>query len=108
MQKEDRGETADAGLVLVITRQFDAPRERVFDAWLDPAQIAKWIGPRSVKAEALELRPQAGGAYRIDMKGVDGTNGPVVGGIYREIIRPERLVFTWKWETGHPMGRFGR
>jgi uncharacterized protein YndB with AHSA1/START domain len=100
--------TADADLMLVITRTFDAPRERVFDAWLDPAQIGKWIGPRSVRAETKELSPKAGGHYRIHMRGADGSDGPVVAGTYREILRPERLVFTWKWETGHPMGASGQ
>ena len=99
----------DSGIVLVITRVFDAPRERVFDAWLDPDQaIAKWIGPRSVAAEALELTPKTGGHYRIHMRGADGSGGPTVAGVYREISRPERLVFTWKWETGHPMGAAGQ
>ena len=99
---------AESDVMLVVTREFDAPRERVFDAWLDPKQIGQWIGPRSVNAEALELTPQIGGHYRIHMRGADGSGGPTVGGVYREIVRPERLVFTWKWETGHPMGAAGQ
>src|SRR5690348_8769857 len=98
----------DTDLALVITHIFDAPRERVFDAWLDPDQIGKWIGPRSVRAEAKQLTAKIGGGYRIHMRGADGSDGPVVSGIYREIMRPERLVFTWKWETGHPMGAAGQ
>jgi uncharacterized protein YndB with AHSA1/START domain len=94
----------DADRTLTMTRVFDAPRERVFDAWLDPAQISKWIGPRTIRAEAKELTPKAGGRYRIHMRREDGGDGPVVSGTYREIKRPERLVFTWMWEAGHPMG----
>jgi uncharacterized protein YndB with AHSA1/START domain len=97
----------ESDLALVITRSFDVPRERVFDAWLDAAQIAKWIGPRSVRAETMELSQKVGGCYRIHMRGVDGSNGPVVAGIYREIVRPERLVFTWSWETAHSQGMPG-
>jgi len=108
VQKPNPAANTESDLVLVITRAFDAPRERVFDAWLDPEQIGKWIGPRSVKAEVLELTPKQGGRYRIYMRGADGTGGPMVGGVYREILRPERLVFTWKWETGHPMGAAGQ
>jgi uncharacterized protein YndB with AHSA1/START domain len=99
--------SADAGIKLVLTHSFDAPRERVFDAWLDPRAIGKWIGPRVVKAEAKELDPKVGGRYRIHMKGADGSDGPVVTGTYREIVRPERLVFTWSWETAHPHGLAG-
>ena len=98
---------AESDLSLVITRNFDAPRSRVFDAWLDPAQIAKWIGPRSIRAETMELSPKLGGRYRIHMRGTDGSNGPIVAGIYREIVRPERLVFTWTWETAHSQGMPG-
>jgi uncharacterized protein YndB with AHSA1/START domain len=97
---------ADRDLVLVITKQFSAPRERVFDAWLDPKVISQWIGPRSVKAETQLLEPRIGGRYRIFMRGSDG-EGPTVGGTYREIKRPDRLVFTWSWESGHPHGQQG-
>ena len=99
---------ADSDTVLVITREFDAPRGRVFAAWLDPKSIARWIGPRSVNAEALELTAKTGGHYRIHMRGADGSSGPTVEGVYREIVRPERLVFTWKWASGHPMGASGQ
>ena len=99
-------QSASADLTLLITRTFNAPREAVFDAWLDPKQIGKWIGPRNISAEAKELTAKPGGCYRIFMRGSDG-KGPIVGGVYREIVRPERLVFTWMWETGHPMGLAG-
>jgi uncharacterized protein YndB with AHSA1/START domain len=97
---------ASGDLTLVITKTFDAPRERVFDAWLDPKIISQWIGPRSISAEAQLLEPRVGGRYRIFMRGSDG-KGPMVGGIYREIKRPERLVFTWAWEEDHPHGTPG-
>jgi uncharacterized protein YndB with AHSA1/START domain len=97
----------ESDLLLVITRSFDAPRSRVFDAWLDPAQIAKWIGTRDIRAEAMEFVPKVGGRYRIHMRRTDGSSGPVVSGIYREIVRPERLVFTWSWETAHSQGMAG-
>ena len=97
---------ASSDLTLVITRTFDAPRERVFDAWLDPKAIAQWVGPRSVKAEAQLLEPRVGGRYRIWMRGGDA-KGPTVGGTYREIKRPERLVLSWAWESDHPHGEKG-
>jgi uncharacterized protein YndB with AHSA1/START domain len=69
----------------------------VFDAWLDPATLARWLGPGAIAAEIDWLEPTLGGAYRIVMRQPDGT-AHVVGGVYREIVRPERLVFTWIWE----------
>lgn len=87
-----------AELALTITRMFDAPRERVFQAWTDPAQIAHWLGPRSIsaKVDKMDLRP--GGAYRIVFLGEAGEVHSV-GGNYREIVPPERLAFSWTWET---------
>lgn len=86
-----------ADLTLVVTRTFDAPREAVFKAWTDPAQIARWIGPRSVKAEVKQMDARPGGAYRIAMHGQSGAIN-IVAGVYREVVPPERLVFTWAWE----------
>jgi len=103
----ESAQPAESGdLTLVISRTFDAPRERVFDAWLDAKIISQWIGPRGISAEAELLEPRVGGRYRIFMRGSDGT-GPTVSGTYREIKRPERLVFTWAWETAHPHGQAG-
>jgi uncharacterized protein YndB with AHSA1/START domain len=92
-----------AGLSLTLTRIFDAPREVVFRAWIDPAQIARWIGPRSIKAEIDKMEARPGGAYRIIMHGPTGETYTVQG-IYRELVAPERLVFSWAWEdeAGRP------
>jgi uncharacterized protein YndB with AHSA1/START domain len=102
----EAAQAKSADLSLLLTHVFDAPPERVFDAWLDPKQLAKWIGPRAIRAEVKELSAKKGGKYRIHMRGADG-NGPIVGGEYREIQRPERLVFTWAWEGAHPAGVAG-
>lgn len=81
---------------LTMTRHFDAPPERVFEAWLDPAQVSRWMGPRGVQAEVVKLEPHVGGAYDILMHTPDNSN-PRVTGAYREIKRHSRLVFTWTW-----------
>jgi len=90
-------------MVVVITRVFDAPREAVFDAWLDAEQLAQWMGPRNVRAEIESVDARVGGRYRIIMH-PDGGGTPIVGGVYREIARPEKLVLTWQWENGGPDG----
>ena len=91
---------------LVMTRVFDAPREKVFDAWVDGKQLSKWMGPQGVTANAEVAEGKVGGRYRIVMHIPTGDK-PAVGGVYREIKRPERLVFTWTWETQHPGGMSG-
>lgn len=83
---------------LVMTRVFDAPRERVFDAWLDPAQVALWMGTTGVRPEVKEWNTKPGGAYAIAMVGTDSGNIWMVRGVFREIKAPERLVFTWTWD----------
>ena len=85
-----------ADTILTVTRRFDAPPERVFDAWLDPKLIAQWMGPRGVHAEATKLEPRVGGTYIVAMHTPDNMN-PKVSGTYKEIARPSRLVFTWTW-----------
>lgn len=85
-----------------IVREFDAPRELVFKAWTDPAQAAKWWGPRNFttppSSVSMDVRP--GGKYRATMiSDVDGTQYPTSGS-YREVVEPERLVFTWGDPTG--------
>jgi uncharacterized protein YndB with AHSA1/START domain len=78
---------------LVLTRVFDAPRERVFKAWTDPQRVAQWWGPRCFTNPVCELDVRPGGAIRIHMRGPDGTVYPMTG-VYQEVVEPERIVFT--------------
>ena len=78
---------------LVITRVFDAPRELVFKVWTDPKHLAQWWGPRCFTNPVCEVDLRVGGAWRIIMRAPDGAEYPG-GGIYREIVRNEKLVFT--------------
>ncbi|MBU6299700.1 MAG: SRPBCC domain-containing protein [Alphaproteobacteria bacterium] len=86
---------SDTVLSLEIIRRFEAPPERVFDAWLSKSW-GDWIGPRAVKGEVTLLEPKVGGRYRVVMHRPD--DPPLtVEGVYREIVRPTKLVFTWTW-----------
>ena len=78
---------------VVITRIFDAPREFVFKAWTDPKHMARWWGPMGFTNPICELDARVGGAWRIVMRSPAGIEYPC-GGVYREIVEPERLVFT--------------
>ena len=85
---------------LEVRRVIRAPRERVFDAWTTPEEIRKWHapGPLTVSLVEVDLRP--GGRYRIHMREPDGKEHRV-GGVYREVDRPRKVVYTWGWEGDH-------
>jgi uncharacterized protein YndB with AHSA1/START domain len=83
---------------LVITRIFDAPRELVFNTWIDTEQSARWVGPRGFTARNVEGDLQPGGAWRLCLRPDNGGRDLWQGGIYREVVAPERLVFTFAWE----------
>ncbi|HWY60648.1 MAG TPA: SRPBCC domain-containing protein [Rhizomicrobium sp.] len=85
-----------ADTVLEITRVIAAPPEQVFDAWLQKSW-GEWAGPPGVKGEVLQLEPKVGGKYKMVMHRPDGGT-LTVGGTYKEITRPSRLVMSWKWE----------
>jgi uncharacterized protein YndB with AHSA1/START domain len=78
---------------VTITRVFDAPRDLVFKAWIDPKQMAQWWGPHGFTNPVCELDVRPGGAIRIHMRAPDGIVYPMTG-TFREIVAPERLVFT--------------
>jgi len=78
---------------LLLTRVFNAPRALVFKAWTDPLHLAQWWGPHGFTNPRCDLDLRPGGAIRIDMRGANGAVYPMIGE-YREIVDPERLVFT--------------
>jgi uncharacterized protein YndB with AHSA1/START domain len=79
-----------------ITRVFDAPREDLWKAWTDPEEAPYWLHPREVRTprESVRLDPRPGGSYEYTMIAPDGSEYPTAGE-YLEVVRPERLVFTW-------------
>jgi uncharacterized protein YndB with AHSA1/START domain len=78
---------------LTIIRIYDEPRELVFKAWTDPNLLALWWGPDNFMNPVCELDVRPNGKILIHMEAPDGTIMPVRG-IYHEVIKPERLVFT--------------
>jgi uncharacterized protein YndB with AHSA1/START domain len=84
-----------------MTRIFDAPRELVFNAYTDPALIARWWGRRAHTTVVDKMQVRPGGQWRYVERGADGENG--FRGEYREVVPPERLVSTFEWEglPGH-------
>jgi uncharacterized protein YndB with AHSA1/START domain len=79
---------------LLITRVFDAPRALVFAAWTRPEHLAGWWGPQGFVNVAWEMDVRPGGAWFRRMQAPDGTRY-TKHGVYREVVAPERLVFTY-------------
>jgi len=89
--------TTPAERELVITRVFDAPRPLVFKAWTEPDRLVRWWGPQGFTTPSCTMDVRPGGAFRFCMRWPEGTDH-WLRGVYREIVEPERLVFTWAWE----------
>ena len=95
--REESASGQPADRELVVIRILDAPRARVFQAWTDPEQIALWWGPQGFTTTFLEMDIRPGGAYRACMRSPEGTLYRRRG-VYREIVAPERIAFTFAWE----------
>jgi uncharacterized protein YndB with AHSA1/START domain len=82
---------------ITIVRIFDAPRERVWQAWTDPEQVKKWWGPEGFTAPSATVDFRVGGTYVYAMQGPPGTEWDKVmysGGEYLEIVPMEKIVST--------------
>ena len=80
-----------SGREFVITREFAAPRELVFKAWTDPKHLAQWWGPKGFTNPVCEWDARPGGKIYDVMRAPNGADYPM-GGEFREIVPPERLV----------------
>lgn len=89
---------------LVVTRIFDAPRSLVFKVWVQPEHLARWWGPKGFTLLSCETDVRPGGAWVRCMRSPEGTKH-IKRGVYREIVEPERLVFTYLNEDAD--GRLG-
>src|SRR3984957_10154182 len=81
------------GKEFVITREFDAPRELVFKAWTGPKHLAQWWGPRGFTNPVCEWDARPGREIYVVMRAPNGARYPM-GGEFREVVAPEKLVFT--------------
>lgn len=100
MQTADLDRPAGASAAereLVVTRILDVPRELVFKAWTEPDRAIRWWGPRGFATAHYELDFRPDGAYRVCMRSPEGTEH-WQRGVCREVVEPERLVFTFAWE----------
>lgn len=82
---------------LKLTRRYPHPPEKIFRAWTDPQALKRWFLPTPENQIVLaEADARVGGRYRIVVRNPDGVEHDV-SGVYREVVAPARLVFTWAW-----------
>ena len=84
-------------LSLEIKRLIKAPRDRVYAAWTDPAQLKQWFGPESVQTRELIADARVGGKFRWDLTNAEGEE-MTCRGEYLELQPGKKIVFTWQWD----------
>jgi uncharacterized protein YndB with AHSA1/START domain len=82
---------------VIITREFEAPREKVFKAFITPELLIQWLGPRGYKMTIDHFEPRAGGSYRYVHTDGKGASYEFYGVIH-EVAAPERLIQTFEFE----------
>jgi uncharacterized protein YndB with AHSA1/START domain len=87
----------DTNKGFTLVRQYDATPEQIWRAWTDPDEVAEWWHPAGMTTprETVSIDATVGGRYTYTMvDDVTGQSYPT-GGVYRELVPNERLVFTW-------------
>ena len=82
---------------LEIKRFINAPCDRVYAAWTDPAQLRQWFGPEKVQTNELIADVRVGGEFRWDLTDPEGEKR-TMRGEFRELQPGKKIVFTWQWE----------
>jgi uncharacterized protein YndB with AHSA1/START domain len=91
MTHHEKGSASDRSII--VTHIFDAPRETVFRAWTEPEMLAQWFAPEPLTVPRAEVDLRPGGHYTLVMRDPDG-NEFTSTGVYREVVAPERVVYT--------------
>ena len=86
---------------LTLTREYQAPPESVWRAWTDAKALKQWWGQPGEPVATAELDVRVGGRFRICFGGEDGNEHEAVG-VYTEVVRNRKLVFTWTWPRTTP------
>ena len=99
------GTATNEGRSVTVSRVIEAPPERVYEAFLDPDELAAWLPPDGFSAEVHELRPEVGGRFRITFAAETDELEPYAHsfhGTYLELEPGERIVHTDEFETDDP------
>jgi uncharacterized protein YndB with AHSA1/START domain len=92
----------NSSLTVTVRHRYGAPREVVFRAFSESALLTQWFSPSpDIAVEILDHELRPGGRYRFRYLLASGETN-IVTGVFREISRPTRLMFTWTWEAPDP------
>ncbi len=92
--------STEQGVVLRMTRHFRASRDEVFEAWTNPDVLRRWWSAfPNGDTPTAEVDLREGGHYRLAMRDTESGEVHTLVGEYTEIRPPERLAYTWTWET---------
>lgn len=83
---------------LTIKRRLNAPPAKVYAAWTDAAQLARWFGPGGYERVRAETDARVGGRFQVVMQSPDGEEHHI-SGVYREAAPNQKLIFTWAWRS---------
>jgi uncharacterized protein YndB with AHSA1/START domain len=102
MSTQELKVTASGDREIHAERWFDAPRDRVWQAFTDPELVPQWWGPRSTTTTVDKMEVKPGGAWRFVGRSEDGSEDGFRGE-YREVNEPESITWTFEWEgmPGH-------
>ncbi|ETR77102.1 ATPase [Afipia sp. P52-10] len=90
--------TTPSERAFALSRSFNAPRDLVWEAVTNPDHVRRWYGCAQFTLAVCDIDLRVGGTYRYTMRGADGVDHTMTG-VYREIVRPERIVHTERYET---------
>lgn len=97
-------DTTREALPLLLNRTFDAPRRLVWETWTNPAHALHWWGPKHHPATNIAWDARVGGRWRNCLRSTETGDLLWHGGVFREVVAPERLVFTFAWEESGERG----
>jgi uncharacterized protein YndB with AHSA1/START domain len=92
MTEKNKSESTVLEKEMIITRVVDAPRELVWNAWVDPQQVVKWWGPKGFSATIHEMNVKPGGAWNLTLHGPNGVDYPNQS-VFIEVVKHEKIVF---------------
>ena len=94
----DNADAAGTDTTLRLRHRFEAPPERIFEAWTRPETLRRWWCPAGWHPEAIEVDLRVGGSYRISMWRPADAHSVTVRGRFLQIQPDTKLVYTWRWE----------
>lgn len=100
MTDNDTDTGTGTALTLTVERVIDATPEALFDAWLDPETMKRFLGPEDITVPDATTDPHKGGRFEVTLRS-DGQDR-LHAGTYTLIDRPSRLAFTWESQSSHP------